>query len=809
MVARSEFSRYRSMAVWGALLGAMGFTALPAAGQGEWKLVELPFFSSHQMQLMQRTPGRATCLYQPNNSVLAVDIAADGTFTSRQITPDDPAGMVVIYGLQPDGVLTGWERSCGGDTDHQTLVWVDPDGTKTRTLCGQIGWVTGSFEDGTIVSVAYRDNKPLIFGTRDGGRVDVDIPVEWEDSRLSFSHISDGGGSGWIAGVALKDTGQFHAAFTVIWDHSTGQFIPIDETSFGYPLGTEVRVMALSGSSIAIGLLRPEDPNHALDTVWMWHDADGDAAIDPEELTADLVGDQAPPGSKLWPRDVNAAGDVLIADVSTFPSPLYLWSGGVLTPVQSFVPAGSEFEVFNPSSTAVNYMLTDEGWIMCWARHTGTGEFTAAVLIPPAGDTDTDGDGLLDDWEDNGIPYTGVDGVEKRYILPGADKNHKTLYVEFDTMPEAPFTIASKRLVERAFAEAPVENPDGTTGIDLFIQIDDPDLPTEPVSDTTNNEFPASAVVFKNQFYGTAEERTDPDRLPMLAAKAKAFRYAIGYREASTDMGGLGEVGGDDFVTFAEGYNELDYAAVFMHELGHNLNLDHGGTDDINRKPNYPSIMNYGLSYRERWNLRFWRLDYSREELSVLNEADLDEQVSVGFGGSGYYRRWRTPWYGTPPFDSACYPDGGIPATFYASLDIVTRTDFSLDCDTNDFHVNADLNFNPLDPDDAASPGEIMYGTDDWSFITLAITPDGPFGGARPRNEMTNADRDFINATFPDPEDICGGDWNDDGIINTLDVLAFLNDWVAAEYWADLNVDGQVNTLDVLTFLNEWVQGCR
>ncbi|MCC7387488.1 MAG: hypothetical protein IT431_01840 [Phycisphaerales bacterium] len=803
----SAFSRSRSLAVWGALLGPVGLAASAAAGQGDWKLVELPFYSYAQMQLMQRTPGQATCLYQPNNSVLAVDIAADGTFTSRQVTPDDPAGMVVIYGLQPDGVLTGWERDCGGDADHRTLLWIDPDGTKTRTLCGQIGWVVGSFEDGTIMSSAYRDNKPLIFGTRDGGRVDVSIPAEWEDS-LGFNFISDGGGSGWLGGGAFKDSGQGTVVFTVIWDRATGRFIPIDEASFGYPSGTEVRVRALSGSSIAVGLLRP-DQSQELDTVWMWRDADGDAEVDPEEVTPDLVGDQAPPGSKLSARDVNEAGDVLLADISTSPSPLYLWSGGTLIPVQSFVPGGSVFEVFDPSGTMFNYMLTDEGWIMCWARHTGTGEFTAAVLIPPSPDTDTDGDGLLDDWEDNGIPYTGVDGVEKRYILPGADKSHKTLYVEVDTMPEAPFTLASKRLVERAFAQAPVQNPDGTTGIDLFIQVDEPDLPTEAVSVTPDDDFPLSASVNKGLFFGAAEERADPDRVPMLEAKAKAFRYALGYREASGDMGGLGELGGDDFVMFAEGYSDLDYAAVFMHELGHNLNLDHGGHDDINRKPNYPSIMNYALSYRQPWNRRFWRLDFSREELSVLNEAALDEQVSVGFGGSGHYRSWRTPWYGTPPFDSVCYADGGIPAVFYAPLDIATGTDFDLDCDTNDFNITVDLNHDPLDPDSEPSPGEIMHGTDDWSFMTLAISPDGaPFGGAVPKNELTNADRDHINATFPEPEGACAGDWNDDGAVNTLDVLAFLNDWAAAEYWADLNLDGQVNTLDVLAFLNDWTVGC-
>lgn len=54
----------------------------------------------------------------------------------------------------------------------------------------------------------------------------------------------------------------------------------------------------------------------------------------------------------------------------------------------------------------------------------------------------------------------------------------------------------------------------------------------------------------------------------------------------------------------------------------------------------------------------------------------------------------------------------------------------------------------------------------------------------------------------------CDGDWNGDGAANTLDVLAFLNDWVAGEQDADANEDGDVNTLDVLAFLNDWASGC-
>ncbi|MDQ7012901.1 MAG: GC-type dockerin domain-anchored protein [Planctomycetota bacterium] len=54
----------------------------------------------------------------------------------------------------------------------------------------------------------------------------------------------------------------------------------------------------------------------------------------------------------------------------------------------------------------------------------------------------------------------------------------------------------------------------------------------------------------------------------------------------------------------------------------------------------------------------------------------------------------------------------------------------------------------------------------------------------------------------------CPADFNEDTEIDTLDVLAFLNAWVAQDGSADFNGDGSINTLDVLEFLNAWVSGC-
>ncbi|MFG0258914.1 MAG: GC-type dockerin domain-anchored protein [Phycisphaerales bacterium JB041] len=58
------------------------------------------------------------------------------------------------------------------------------------------------------------------------------------------------------------------------------------------------------------------------------------------------------------------------------------------------------------------------------------------------------------------------------------------------------------------------------------------------------------------------------------------------------------------------------------------------------------------------------------------------------------------------------------------------------------------------------------------------------------------------------PDASCGADFNGDGDVNTLDVLAFLNAWTSGDQAADFNGDGDVNTLDVLAFLNAWTAGC-
>ena len=93
---------------------------------------------------------------------------------------------------------------------------------------------------------------------------------------------------------------------------------------------------------------------------------------------------------------------------------------------------------------------------------------------------------------------------------------------------------------------------------------------------------------------------------------------------------------------------------------------------------------------------------------------------------------------------------------------------------------------------------------EDWTLIeALGISNDGSVivGWGLNRSGLVEG---FV-ATVPVS---CPADFNGDGAVNTLDVLAFLNAWAAGEPQADFNQDGMVNTLDVLAFLNAWNVGC-
>lgn len=261
---------------------------------------------------------------------------------------------------------------------------------------------------------------------------------------------------------------------------------------------------------------------------------------------------------------------------------------------------------------------------------------------------DTDGDALLDDWEKNGYDADGDGVVDVDLPAMGANYRHKDIFVEVDWMSDAshshkPTPKAIKDVVN-AFRNAPVSNPDGKRGITLHVDTGklgggnsvahDPDL--KPVW----TEFDA----IKNANF-------DPKR-------ARIFHYCVfGHNYESTTSSGLsrGIPASDFLVTLGSWDNGVgtrkQQAGTFMHELGHNLGLRHGGNDHVNYKPNFLSIMSYFFQMDWlRYKNKDGKLDYSRFSLHQLDEDDLNESRGLDVRG-GNDKAIRN--YGTRYFDPA------------------------------------------------------------------------------------------------------------------------------------------------------------
>lgn len=426
---------------------------------------------------------------------------------------------------------------------------------------------------------------------------------------------------------------------------------------------------------------------------------------------------------------------------------------------------------------------------------------------------DSDGDGIRDDWEVNGIPYTAVDGTEMRYPLPKADPMRKNLWVEVDSMPG--FELSDEAIngdpsiscvkggtasettgncgLQFAFDNAPVDNPDGSTGIILHIHRDEttplphvPELPLEGVL-PSDSCWPADFDELRANHFGTKEEREDPSGEALLEAKAKAFRYAIIVDRPEPVVVvdgvpdyrclGVAPMPGDDLVLYfgVKTFNPAEQAGLFMHEFGHSLGLNHGGGDDVNGKPNHPSIMNYVLTFPYGWNDDFWRLDYSRvgnEELVDLQEWCLHEPDGLG-ASTGFYKDFWMPFGADGVVDWHCDaeipkdPDDLIRMIRYVLLngqpaDWSGKDTMWPDCEFS-FCVEQDLNYvkGPLQNPDVElptkdSPNETLYAHNDWAFVANNLATQAVQGSAAPlsvlpHNDLTPAAFDWVNENFPTP----------------------------------------------------------
>ncbi len=325
---------------------------------------------------------------------------------------------------------------------------------------------------------------------------------------------------------------------------------------------------------------------------------------------------------------------------------------------------------------------------------------------------DTDGDSLCDHWEINGIDINGDGIIDLDLPGMGADPMHKDIFVEVDAMAgRAPAQATLDRVV-KAFANAPVENPDENYGINLHIQYDQKNLPLNDWSDPS-----ADFQLVKSNNFGTENERNHANSASILEAKRKVFRYGVfGDKVISKNLLGLGEFHGDDFfVTLGSmprpGGTPDQQAGTFMHELGHTLGLDHGGGDSDNYKPNYHSVMNYLWTVPKKTYAKSWVLDYSREKFDDLDERSLNEAHGIGtFNHLGHMVLVGPPGRQlVPEFGSVDWNDDG---------------------DIYDTNVIEDINWIIRDGKQLFPEYTVLKGFEDWSNLKYSPYGAGYFSMA-------------------------------------------------------------------------------
>ena len=261
----------------------------------------------------------------------------------------------------------------------------------------------------------------------------------------------------------------------------------------------------------------------------------------------------------------------------------------------------------------------------------GDGQFLAPYATgthPLNADSDTD------NIEDGDEIYGTLLGLDLPAL--GANPNRKDIFIETDWTDDSheigfhshrpqPDMVA---LVVETFENAPHANPDGSTGISVHIDYG------QGGPFTGGNEIFAGQNV---EWLSTGQIGNYMNSF-MAPERDGYFHYSIfchRYNSASNDSSGFAAINGDwFFVTLYTFWNNDQFVAnTLVHELGHNLGLRHGGFENRNRKPNYPSVMNYNFQFAgvdtDCNGSGDGLLDFSHGFLPDLEESDLDEFFGI------------------------------------------------------------------------------------------------------------------------------------------------------------------------------------
>lgn len=314
-------------------------------------------------------------------------------------------------------------------------------------------------------------------------------------------------------------------------------------------------------------------------------------------------------------------------------------------------------------------------------------------------------DGIPDAWKRDGVTIDPEGPTGPQFVdLPkmGVELDRPNVFVQLDWIQgnRADGTARDMRLqqaaidrVVRAFDQVPRTYRGATRpGINLVVD-QGPDSTIEPGGAKWGPLSRAGALPYSEglltgwrdpgydlkNFYDLVRSRTaSAGRLPIFSYATSLdlivprrkdkdgndeFDDTSGYGVGHGFIVSLGRWAGGTGGTLDE------QTGTFMHELGHTLGLSHGGQDDDNFKPNYPSVMNYSFQTNgvPRGGASVW--DYSRIDTPDFDETAATEAAGVSLGpdgaGTGTARRCPNmadivtiPSATLAPIDWSCGPGG-------------------------------------------------------------------------------------------------------------------------------------------------------
>lgn len=574
-------------------------------------------------------------------------------------------------------------------------------------LVGEVGIGSGDPESG--IPPDHRGFDPATFPGSTADREHLVEGTHVHNAMWAAVLSESGAGYWWWGKYIAADTARNRGAPTFpLNERLVPPLLQYLDGEDWAPLGLDDATIGTSGQSVAVGLSAPSQAY-----VWV-------------RDVLNEYGTSFRPGNLAGRLVTGESIDIPGLDDGRYRVDVYdTWGSGALTDTVYATASAGVLTVALPNFTR---------------------DVALKIVSEPA--VDSDGDGLLDDWETNGIDGDGNGTVDLALQQPpyNADPQHKDVFIEVDYMAAhapQPETLPN---VVAAFDSAPVGNPDGATGIRLHALLGETVTTIAPASffirapgaadDFDDLKLGGSASC--DGFFGTPAERSGANCGAALDAKKLAFHYAVfghSYSEAPTSSG-IAELGGNDFMVTlggkspewiaAAGSMHEAEAGTFMHELGHNLALRHGGFENLNCKPNYSSVMSYPLQipYIDRDR----NLDYSREALLALDEEFLDEGLGVGANS-------RSVVFGVQG-GARVVPGPGELGFWNGEID--WNGDTSIDGS-----VQADVNWIQTRPDGQPLPGcgesplQILEGHDDWSslaydFKTSPDFADGAHESARP-----------------------------------------------------------------------------